>query len=157
MLARPPTNASTEIFSIVPLEITKEDVADKANYKFHDGYNNSLDTFPSDSVQQHNYSNDSTKIYQHPTDVYRNRVIQYISELNNTVLNSEDLLTNYDKTFTLSNWTATKTTEAPLLFLHELNHSSGYMTTNPTGPRSKENSPPIYGFNQTSNNVTGKA
>ena len=155
-MARTPTNASTEIFSIVPLE--KEDIADKANYNFHDRFNNSLESF---SSEDHNYSNDSTKIYQHPTDVYLNREMQDIFVLNNTALNStvegEHLPTIYDKTYTLSNWTATKTTEAPLPVLHELNHSSGYITINPNGTKFKENLPLIYGLNQTSNDITGKA
>ena len=155
-MARTPTNASTEIFSIVPLE--KEDIADKANYNFHDRFNNSLESF---SSEDHNYSNDSTKIYQHPTDFYLNREMQDIFVLNNTALNStvegEHLPTIYDKTYTLSNWTATKTTEAPLPVLHELNHSSGYITINPNGTKFKENLPLIYGLNQTSNDITGKA
>jgi len=138
-MSRPPTNASAEIFSIVPLEIPKED---KANYKFHDIFNNSLDTISPDGVQQY--------------DVYLNRVIQDISELNNTALNSENLPTNFDKTFTLSNRTATKTTEAPLPFLHELNHSSGYMAINPTGPKSNETLPLIHGINQTSIDNAGE-
>jgi len=154
-MARTPTNASTEIFSIVPLE--KEDIADKANYNFHDRFNNSLESF---SSEDHNYSNDSTKIYQHPTDVYLNREMQDIFVLNNTALNStvegEHLPTIYDKTYTLSNWTATKTTEAPLPVLHELNHSSGYITINPNGTKFKENLPLIYGLNQTSNDITGE-
>ena len=160
-MARTPINASTEIFSIVPLK--NEDIVDKANYKFHDRYNNSLETFSAEAVdgfQQQNYSNDPTNPSD-PADIYLNaRLIQDIHELNKTALNSTDeqehVPTEYDKTYTVSNWTDTKTTEAPLLGLPELNNSFAYMTINLTGPKlneSNENLPHI----QTSNNKTGKA
>ena len=142
-MARTPGNMSadsSEIFSIVPLEMSEEAV---------------------DGVQQPNHSNDfisSSKI--NPT--HSNKTMQDIRELNNTGSNSTGkqelyLSANFDKTFTLSNFTATKTAEAYLPVLHELNHSSAYIAIKPAGAKPKEILlPPIYGLNTTSNKNAGK-
>ena len=143
-MARTPGNMSadsSEIFSIVPLEMSEEAV---------------------DGVQQPNHSNDfisSSKI--NPT-TDSNKTMQDIRELNNTGSNSTGkqelyLSANFDKTFTLSNFTATKTAEAYLPVLHELNHSSAYIAIKPAGAKPKEILlPPIYGLNTTSNKNAGK-
>ena len=140
-MARTPGNMSTdssEIFSIVPLEMSEEAV---------------------DGVQQPNHSNDfisSSKI--NPTTDF-NKTMQDIRELNNTGSNSQELYlsANFDKTFTLSNFTATKTAEAYLPVLHELNDSSAYIAIKPAGAKPKEILlPPIYGLNRTSNKNAGK-
>ena len=140
-MPRNPANVSNEFISIVPLEMTKEDIAEKANYNFLDRYNSSFSAEVVDGVGQRNYLNDSTKIDQHPTDINPNtKVMHDTHELNNTSFNStvdqEHLPAKYDQTYTLSNWTDTKTTEAPSSVLHKLNHSSIYMAINPTRPES---------------------
>ena len=142
-MAKTPTNASTEIFSIVSLEMTSEDIA---NFKFHERYNSS---YSAEVV----YSGDSSEVdQQHPATV-----MQDIHELNNTSFNSTVEKEHApDKTYTLSNWTDTKTPEASSLVLHELNHSSAYTTINPPRTKLKETLPLIHRLKQTSNDNTGK-
>ena len=150
-MAATPANASTELFSIVPLEMTKEDVAEKANYRFHDRYNSSFSAEVVYGDAKDNFSNDPSE-----SDQQRPTIMQEINTSFNSTDDQEYLAAKYDKTYTLSNWTDTKTTEASSLVLRELNHSSAYLTINPTRPKPKESLPLIYGINQTSNNNTGK-
>jgi hypothetical protein len=151
-MAKTPTNASTEIFSIVSLEMTSEDIA---NFKLHERYNSSYSAEVVNGGEQENFSNDSSEVdQQHPATI-----MQDIHELNNTSFNSTVEKEHApDKTHTLSKWTDTKTPEASSLVLHELNHSSAYTTINPSRPKSKLKSLPlIHRLNKTSNDNTGKA
>ena len=85
-MAATPANASTELFSIVPLEMTKEDVAEKANYRFHARYNSSFSAEVVYGDAKDNFSNDPSE-----SDQQRPTIMQEINTSFNSTVDQEYL------------------------------------------------------------------